>query len=198
MVVKGLSVAMGWVQMRSSFSHSSFTLLELLVVIAMISVLAALMTPALANARAKARQVQCSSNLRQVGLAFHMYADEHGDYYPEAWDGSLRWQDKLLPYLSATNATAGKSVLICPSAQVDPVLDYNVYKKNQWPATNAEKYDSQVILAFDGTMDNTAAADSSDYSNYVTNRHAGSANYLFGDGHISSLTSTLQTNWVLR
>jgi len=63
-------------------SHRAFTLIELLVVIAIITILAALLLPALAAAKVKAKSAACQSNLRQVGLAMHVYASENGGIIP--------------------------------------------------------------------------------------------------------------------
>src|SRR6266581_4090075 len=60
---------------------AAFTLLELLVVISIIVILAALLLPALARTKAKANRIACLNNLKQIGAAFHLFAHEHGDKF---------------------------------------------------------------------------------------------------------------------
>jgi len=88
-----------------------FTLIELLVVIAIIAILAAILFPVFARAREKARQSSCTSNCKQIGLAFQMYATDYDQMYPGTWVGYpvTIWAHVLQPYIK--NA----QVMTCPS-----------------------------------------------------------------------------------
>lgn len=97
--------------------RSAFTLIELLVVIAIIAVLIALLLPAVQQAREAARRSACRNNLKQIGLAFHNYADAHGTFpigavkkHPTPGGASnpndrgwMGWAIGILPFLDQTN-----------------------------------------------------------------------------------------------
>jgi len=126
--------------MHRSRGSRGFTLIELLVVIAIIAILAAILFPVFAQAREKARQTSCISNLKQIGLATLMYAQDYDETYPNGWHpdgingvftGVDMWRIALLPYLGLhttvhTNADlynppdwanwSSNNVLSCPDA----------------------------------------------------------------------------------
>lgn len=194
-------------KIRTNSRVKAFTLIELLVVIAIIAILAGLMAPALSRAKGKAKQTECLSNLRQLGLATLMYAEDNKGKLPEAEplpsqpldaaNPMPRISTLLATYVGQTDAnTSSSPIFQCPD-------DRGGAGGKSYFQREGSSYEFNYMLA-GKTVDNittrggnTLAANRAllmyDYDNFhgvnkqTTNSQTRTKNALYADGHVAAL-----------
>jgi len=106
---------------RQKQPHRLFTLIELLIVIAIIAILASMLLPTLSKAREKSRTISCTNNLKNIGLMFDYYTNDNQGFYPNYYAGApglgvfRTWYGKMMQ----AGYTADIKVYFCPSDYMD-------------------------------------------------------------------------------
>ena len=200
---------------KSRRATYSFTLVELLIVIAVIAMLAAILMPALGRSRKKARATECVNNLRQLGYAVHMYWDDNegamgalSGIFP-TWTSDTNhraWTQLLFPYAKTTKLYVDPEwPSYMPELPVYYYLNllpafveagspgagtYAVQSKRVSQPSNFILMSEDLWVSPSQEIDPTnERADRSGFSGTATNYpppHNGFANFLFADGHVAS------------
>jgi prepilin-type N-terminal cleavage/methylation domain-containing protein len=116
--------------------HHGFTLVELLVVIAIISILASLLLPALEGALAAARTVHCQNNLKQIGVGFNLYANDHDDY--------VAYEANYTFWKHTGHWNVGTWPIDVPNGAVEPYTELPII--GQEPAATGQQLDYGTLL----------------------------------------------------
>ena len=153
------------------FTRQGFTLVGLLIIIAVIAILAAMLLPALASAKRKAQRINCVDNLKQDSLAFRLWEGDNGDKYPMAVStnkgGTMEYAEDgnaFRHFQVMSNELSTPKILVCPADNRTAAASFARLENQNvsyFVGLNAEETRSQMLLTGDRNVTNGIAPEHS-------------------------------------
>ena len=144
---------------RTAQAQAAFTRLDLVAVLLVLSLCAAVMLPALASSRPRSQRVTCANNLRQIGQAFHLWGNEHNHRVPFAValsDGGTQLHplgvNPWLHFSWMSNELNSASILLCPSDTGRPARDFSADPNGGYLHPNFANAATSYALAHGGAV----------------------------------------------
>lgn len=194
---------------RSNRRAGAFTLVELLCVIAIIAIIAALLLPALNQSQARVKRIGCENNLHQLGVAFQVFTHDHGDKFPMAVPlaegGSKEFVQNgraaggefyfsFRHFQALSNELSTPAILVCPADTRLPATNFGALLNSNvsyFVGVNAEFSKPDSLLAGDRNLTANSLPNPSILHSEADNRlrwtwemHQFKGNILFADGHV--------------
>ncbi len=177
-----------------------FTLIELLIVIAIISILFSMMMPALGKARAMALQTSCANQLKQLGLGMQLYANDYSDYISTNGPGVNTepwWMGQIAPYIQVEQNSVGYPKVYrkyqCPAYRNPAYQTYNLSGWLTMSGVNNRNRrgnipdPSNMIILWDSNSGNISLDPSQSVTSINWIHNAPSANFLMLGGNVTTL-----------
>ncbi len=194
------------------FNQTGFTLVALLVIVAVIAILAAMLLPALSNAKTKATRINCVNNLKQCGLAYRIWEGDNNDKYPMdtpvAKGGTQEFgasgADTFRHFLVMSNELSTPKILVCPSdTRLAAATFGQLQNKNLSYFVGLDARDDFPQRFLDGDRNIIGAAEAGDFpppdgilklvpggpAGWTSAIHNNSGNLGLADGSVQQFTS---------
>jgi prepilin-type processing-associated H-X9-DG protein len=203
------------------FSDAALSILEVLCVVAVVGVLAALLAPTMRAVSESSHVAGCLNNLRQLGVAFQSYANDHDGYLPrtetprpDGLSGTVVWPHHVCDYLgvnysaiqgAAKAALARRTPFVCP-AEKEPAQPWHTYAINRqlrevggagakaYIKQAAIKSPSKYVVLSDAYKSHHQYNDRAQKMrdwNFMDRRHGGKPNFLYADWHVAPFTEKI-------
>ena len=187
------------------FTRQGFTLVGLLIIIAVIAILAAMLLPALASAKRKAQRINCVNNLKQDAIAFRLWEGDNGDKYPMAVstnkNGTMEYTGEVFRHFQVmSNELSTPKILVCPADDRTAAASFARLKNQNvsyFLGLDATEVRPQLLLTGDRNVTNGLSPVRSVLelrpeipAGWTEAMHTGNGNVGLADGSVQQFTTS--------